>query len=71
MEVRMIKIILVVVATAVPAFAAGIWTEATLVEHPRTETRVVSTPSTISPSEMHGKVKPDDLPVQYMQGDFN
>ena len=65
----MIKIILVVVATAVPAFAAGIWT-ATEVEHQRTETRVVSTPSTISPSEMHRKVKPDDLPVQYMQGDF-
>ena len=67
----MIRIILVVVATAVPAFAAGIWTEATLVEHPRTDTRVVSAPSTISPSEIHGKVKPDDLPVQYMQGDFN
>ena len=31
----MVKIILLVVATAVPAFAAGIWTEATLVEHPR------------------------------------
>jgi len=35
MEVPMIRIILVVVATAVPAVAAGIWTEATLVEHPR------------------------------------
>jgi hypothetical protein len=67
----MVKIILIVVATAVPAFGAGIWTEATLVEHQRTETRVVSTPSTISPSEMHRKVKPDDLPIQYMQGDFN
>jgi hypothetical protein len=34
----MVKIILIVVATAVPAFGAGIWT-ATLVEHQRTETR--------------------------------
>ena len=66
----MVKIILIVVATAVPAFGAGIWT-ATLVEHQRTETGVVSTSSTISPSEMHRKVKPDDLPIQYMQGDFN
>jgi len=39
-------------------------------ERQRPETRVVSTPSTISPSEMHLKVKPQDLPVQYMQGDF-
>ena len=66
----MVKIILLLVATAVPAFGAGIWT-ATLVEHQRTETGVVSTPSSILPSEMHRKVKPDDLPVQYMQGDFN
>jgi hypothetical protein len=68
MEVSMVKIILIVAATAVPAFGAGIWT-ATVVEHPRI--RVVSAPSTISPSEMHRRVKPDDLPVQYMQGDFN
>jgi hypothetical protein len=64
----MVKISLIVVATAVPAFGAGAWTAATLAEH---QTRVVSAPSTISPSEIHLKVKPDDLPVQYMQGDFN
>ena len=70
MGVPMVKSILIVVATAVPAFGAGIWT-ATQVYHQRNETGVVSTPSTISPSEMHRKVKPDDLSVQYMQGDFN
>jgi len=67
----MIKIVVIVVATAVPAFGVGFWTEATLTEHQRTQTRVVGIPSTISPSEMHLKVKSDDLPVQYMQGDFN
>jgi len=67
----MVKIILVAAATAVPAFAAGIWTQATLAEHQRPQTRVLSIPSTISPFEMHRKVRPDDLPVQYMQGDFN
>jgi hypothetical protein len=70
MEVQMGKIILVVVATAVPAFAAGVWTEASLAERHRPEIRTGSTP-TISPSEMHRQVKPGDLPVQYMQGDFN
>ena len=67
----MVKTTLIVVATAIPAFGAGFWTEATLAEHQRTETKVVGIPSTISPSEMHRRVKPDDLPVQYMQGDFN
>jgi hypothetical protein len=65
----MVKTTLIVVATAIPAFGAGIWTESTLTEHQRTETSVVSIPSTISPSEL--KVKPDDLPIQNMQGDFN
>ena len=67
----MVKLVLTATATAVFAFAAGIWAEAALVEHPRTETRVLSIASTISPFEMHRKVRPDDLPVQYMQGDFN
>ena len=53
------------------AYGAGFWTEATLAEHQRTETRVVSPTSTISPFEMHRKVKPHNLSVQYMQGDFN
>jgi hypothetical protein len=71
MEVPMVKTTLIVVATAIPAFGAGFWTESTLAKHQRTETRVVGTPSTISPSELHRKVKPADLPVQYVEGDFN
>jgi hypothetical protein len=67
----MVRIIVIVVATAVPAFGAGVWTQATRAEHQRTQTRVVGMASTISPSELHRKVKADDLPVQYMQGDFN
>ena len=67
----MVKATLIVVATAIPAFGAGFWTESDAHEHQRTETKVVSPALTISPSEMHRKVKPDDLPVQYMQGDFN
>jgi hypothetical protein len=70
MEVLMLKIIFIMVATAVPAFGAGIWT-ATLAEHQRTKTGVVGALSTISPSQMHREVKPGDLAVQYMQGDFN
>ena len=64
------KIILVVVATAVPAFVAGVWTQTSLAERHRPEIRT-SSASTISPSEIHREVKPGDLPVQYMQGDFN
>ena len=67
----MVKTTLIVVATAIPAFGAGFWTESTLAKHQRTETRVVGTPSTISPSELHRKVNPADLPVQYVEGDFN
>jgi hypothetical protein len=67
----MVRIIVIASATALPAFGVGVWTQATQAAHQRTQTRVVSIPSTISPSEMHRRVKPDDLPVQYMQGDFN
>ena len=67
----MLKTTLIVVATAILAYGGGFWTEATLAEHQRTETRVVSPTSTISPFEMHHKVKPHNLSVQYMQGDFN
>ena len=67
----MLKTTLIVVATAILAYGGGFWTEATLAEHQRTETRVVSPTSTISPFEMHRKVKPHNLSVQYMQGDFN
>jgi len=66
----MTKTILVTLTTATLGFAAGIWTEATLAGHRITEASVV-TPSTMLPSEMQRNVKPHDLPVQYMQGDFN
>jgi hypothetical protein len=68
MEVPMVKTILILVATAVPAFAAGVWTQATLAGRHAAEVIPVAT---ISPYEMHLKVKPDELPVQYMKGDFN
>jgi hypothetical protein len=67
----MTKFVLAVVLTAIPAFTAGVWTQATLAGHHATESIPANNLSTISPSEMHGKVKPDDVPVQYMQGDFN
>ena len=63
------KIILVVVATAVPAFVAGVWTQTSLAERHRPEIRA-SSASTISPLEMHGKMKPSDLSVQYMHRPF-
>jgi hypothetical protein len=70
MEVPMVKTTLIV-ATAIAAFGAGYWTRATVAEQQRTEAGVVSPTLTISPSEVHRKVKPDDFPIQYMQGDFN
>jgi hypothetical protein len=80
MEVQMLKMILIVATTAVPAFAAGIWAESTMAGHhpaqanaitaPSTETSAPSTP-TNSPYDMHLKLKTRDLPVQYMQGDYN
>jgi hypothetical protein len=49
-----------------PAFAAGVWTQATLAGHQATESIAANNLSTISPFEMQLKVKPSDLPVQYM-----
>jgi hypothetical protein len=66
----MLKMALIVAATAVPAYAAGIWTASTTAPLPAEANTVIS-PSTISPYDMQLKVKPHDLPVQYMQGDFN
>jgi len=62
----MAKIILVLVATAVPVFAAGVWTQATLAGRHAAEGIPANNLATISPSKMQLKVKPDDLPVQYM-----
>jgi hypothetical protein len=56
----MLKIVLIVVATAVLAFAAGVWTKSTVLA----TSAVTPNPSTLSPSEMHLKVNPRDLPIQ-------
>ena len=65
----MLKIILVVAATAVPAFGAGIWTASTMAHEHSIEANVTAASSIISPYEMQFKVKPADLPVQYTEGD--
>jgi hypothetical protein len=62
------KLTLVVIATAVVGFVAGMWAEGTIAGH-HSETTVA--PPTISPFEMQQSVKPKDLPPQYMQGDYN
>ena len=62
----MTKFVLVVVLTAIPAFAAGMWTQATVAGHQATESIAANNLSTVSPYEMQLKVKPDDLPAQYM-----
>jgi hypothetical protein len=64
----MTKIILVAVPTAFVAFAAGVWAEA---ESRPKQAVAVQAPLTITPSEMQHNIKPDDLPVQYMKGDYN
>jgi hypothetical protein len=64
----MMKIILVALPTAVLAFAAGVWAQGE--RHPK-QTVAVGAPLTISPSEMERNLKPDDLPIQYMKGDYN
>jgi hypothetical protein len=65
----MLKMTLVVVSTAVLGFAAGFWTNSTLARHQVYQASASGAPATISPYDMHLKVKPDDLPVQYMQSD--
>jgi hypothetical protein len=65
----MMKVILAVAATAVVAFPAGMWAQASMSRSRSIE--ISATSSTISPSEMQRAVKPDDLPAQYMKGDFN
>jgi hypothetical protein len=56
----MLKMILIVVVIAVLAFAAGIWTKSTVLA------TGAATPgaSTLSPSDMHLRVNPQDLPMQ-------
>jgi hypothetical protein len=64
----MSKTTLVVAATAILSFAAGFWTQSTMARHPVEAATI--TPSTISPLEMHLKLKSEDVPVQYMKSDL-
>jgi hypothetical protein len=66
----MVKIIPVVIATAIASFGAGVWTQGKLARAPVTATEATNA-STISPFEIKLTMKPRDLPVQYVQGDFN
>jgi hypothetical protein len=62
----MLKIVLIVVVTALLAFAAGVWTKSTVLA------TGAATPgaATLSPSEMHLRVNPQDLPIQRVD-DYN
>ena len=53
------------------SYATGFWTAGTFAGHRTTEANAASTPVTLSPFDMQRNVKPSDLPVQYMRGDFN
>ena len=60
------KTVLIVVVTALLAFAAGVWTKSTVLA------TGAATPgaATLSPSEMHLRVNPQDLPIQRVD-DYN
>jgi hypothetical protein len=64
----MFKMILVTAGAVVLGFASGFWTKSTLADHPDVALSV-GPMSSLSPLEMHLKVKPGDIPVQYMRGD--
>ena len=64
----MSKAIGIVAATAVVCFAAGFWAQSTMAR--QTTFAATGVRATISPFEMQLKVKPNDLPVQYMQADY-
>ncbi len=58
----MMRIIVLVAATAMLSFSAGFWTKSTLA----TSTLAARTaaPATISPADLHRRLKADELPVQ-------
>jgi hypothetical protein len=56
----MLKMILIVIVITVLAFAAGVWTKSTVLA----TSAVTPGPATVSPSEMHLRVNPQDLPLQ-------
>ena len=67
LEADMLKTILVVAATAVPAFGAGVWTGSTVAPNRSVEANGALQPRQQSPlTKMHPKVKPDDLPAEYV-----
>jgi hypothetical protein len=64
----MFKMILVAVGAIVLGFGLGFWTKSTFADHPVIALSAGPT-SSLSPFEMHSKLKSDDIPVQYMRGD--
>ena len=64
----MFKMTLVAAGALALGFASGFWTKSTLADHPDVALSVGPTLS-LSPLEMHLKVKPADIPVQYMRDD--
>jgi hypothetical protein len=64
----MFKMILVAAGAVVLGFASGFWTKSTLADRPDVALSIGPT-SSLSPFEMHLKVTPADIPVQYMHGD--
>jgi hypothetical protein len=66
-EVHMLKMILVAVGAIVLGFGLGFWTKSTFAERPVALS--AGPTSSLSPLEMHSKLKSDDIPVQYMRGD--
>jgi hypothetical protein len=64
----MFKLILVAVGAIVLGFGLGVWTRSTFADHPVVALSAGPT-SSLSPFEMHLKVKSADVPVQYMRGD--
>jgi hypothetical protein len=67
LEADMLKTILVVAATAVLVFGAGVRTRSTVAPSRSVEANGALHPRQQFPrTKMHPKVKPDDLPVEYL-----
>ena len=67
LEADMLKTILVVAATAVLVFGAGVWTRSTVAPSRSVEANGALHPRQQFPrTKIHPKVKPDDLPVEYL-----
>ena len=67
LEADMLKTILVVAATAVLVFGAGVWTRSTVAPSRSVEANGALQPrQQFSLAKMHPKVKPEDLPAEYV-----